>query len=58
MSEVEPDYISKTNFYWRFQNNLQIMSDQKTVVGVQCNWEKENFEIVIEDLLGGIKEYF
>ena len=50
LSEVEPDFVSKTSFYWYTQNNLQILSDQKTLVGGEYNKEKNHSEIVIEDI--------
>lgn len=55
MSEVEPDCISKTNFFCMFPNSLQIMADQKTVLGVQAS--QNNSEIVMEDITTRSKGY-
>ena len=32
---MQPDFVSKTSFNWFFKNNLQIISDQKTILGIQ-----------------------
>ena len=50
LSEVQPDFVSKTSFLWVHQNSLQILADQKTLVGVEHNWDKNCSEIVIEDI--------
>ena len=49
LSKVEPKYVTQISYYWGLQN-LQVLQDQKTIVGVEYN-EKKNFsEIVIEDI--------
>ena len=48
MSEVEPEFTSKTMFYWDLQNNLQIMADQKTIVGVQFSEGEELDDIFLD----------
>ena len=50
LSQVEPDYISKTNFFWKFQNNLQIFSDQKTLLGVQWDQNQKHSNFVMENI--------
>ena len=58
LSEVQPDFISKIRFKWFYQNNLQIMSDQKTIVGGKFDEEdsddegKNPFNITMEDITG------
>ena len=44
LSEVQPDFISKSTFKWKYQNNLQILSDQKTIVGVKYDEEDSDDE--------------
>ena len=57
MSQIEPDFVSKTSFYWLYQDNLQIMSDQKTIIGAEYNEEKKHSQIVIEDITNQDEEY-
>ena len=52
MSEVQPDFISKTSFEWVYQNNLQIKSDQKNMVGKQYFEEYYLSNITMEDITG------
>ena len=52
LSEVQPDFISETNFMWYFQNQLQIKSDQKTIIGMMNDGRKNLFNIRMEDITG------
>ena len=50
MDSIKPDFISKRTFYLNFQEHLQILNDQKTLVGVEYNYNEEHSKIVIEDI--------
>ena len=41
---MQPDFISNIKFELYYQNNLQIMSDQKTIIGKQYTENEEYFE--------------
>ena len=50
MDFIEPCFVSKTNFRWNYQEQLQILNNQKTLVGVEDNNDEDHSEIVIEDI--------
>ena len=50
MDTIKAEYVSKTEFYWENQDNLQILNDQKTFIGVEQNEENYFYDIVIEDI--------
>ena len=57
MTNIKPDFVSKTKFNWWFQENLQILNDQKTLIGVENN-EKNNYsKIAIEDIINTNPNY-
>ena len=50
MAIIKSNSFSKTKFYCKYEEQVQILNDQKTVIGVEFS-EKNNYsEIVIEDI--------
>ena len=50
MDLIKPCFVSKTEFTWDNQEQLQILNNQKTLVGVEYNDDEDHSEIVIEDI--------
>ena len=57
MDWIKACFISKTEFRWYYQEQLQILNNQKTLVGVECNYKKNYSEIVIEDITNNDPDY-
>ena len=47
-STVEPDLVSKIKYLVYLENNLQILNDMKTIIGVKYEKNNKNSHLVIE----------
>ena len=50
-SIIDFDYVSKIKYRWIFKNQLYIMQDQKTIIGVEYNYENDHSILVLEDIM-------
>ena len=57
MAEIDYDYVSKIKYKWSYENQLHIMKDQRTIIGVEHDEDKNHSVLVIEDMLNQDKNY-
>ena len=50
MEEIEYDFVSKIEYRWEYENQIHIINDQKTIIGVEYNKKNYHSVLILEDI--------